>query len=123
MCQGDLDERGGDVACVGGRAVLVGNDAEGVAFASEPQHGFHEVVAVFAKHPCGAQNDGARAGGERGGFAVQLGLPVHALRGGGVGFAVGDFAFAVKYIVGGRCAKTLRRRLGRLRLGGVCRPR
>ena len=102
---GDLDERGGDVACVGGRAELVGNDAERVAFASEPQHGFHEVVAVFAKHPCSAQDDGARAGGERGGFAVQLGLPVHALRGGGVGFAVGGFAFAVKHIVGGDVQK------------------
>ena len=97
----DVQQGGGDVAGIGGGAALVGHDAEAVAFAAEAEHGFHEVVAVFAKHPGGAQDDVARAGGLYGLFAGQLALAVYGLGIGSVGFAVGAFGLAVENVVGG----------------------
>ena len=88
------------MAGIGGGAALVGHDAEAVAFAAEAEHGFHEVVAVFAKHPGGAQDDVARAGGLYGLFAGQLALAVYGLGIGSVGFEVGAFGLAVENVVG-----------------------
>lgn len=98
---GDVQQGGGDVAGIGGGAALVGYDAEAVAFAAEAEHGFHEVVAVFAEHPGGAQDDVARAGGLHGLFAGQFALAVYRLGIGRVGFAVGVFGAAVENVVGG----------------------
>ena len=98
---GDVQQGGGDVAGIGGGAALVGYDAEAVAFAAEAEHGFHKVVAVFAKHPGGAQDDVARAGGLHGLFAGQFALAVYGLGIGGVGFEVGAIGAAVENVVGG----------------------
>ena len=89
------------MAGIGGGAALVGHDAEAVAFAAEAEHGFHEVVAVFAEHPGGAQDDVARAGGLHGLFAGQFALAVYRSGIGSVGFEVGAFGAAVENVVGG----------------------
>ena len=106
------NQRRRDVASVSRAAKLVGNHAQRVAACAQAKHGFHEIIAVFAKHPSGSQDDVARAGCLNGLFASQFAFAVSALRCDWVGFAVGGFAFAVKYIVCGNvqddCANFLR---------------
>ena len=53
----DRKHRLRDVHSGGWTAMLIGHNAQAVAAARKPQHGFQEIVAEQAEYPGGAQDD------------------------------------------------------------------
>ena len=81
--------------------MLVGDDAQAIAFLRELEHGLEKVAAMRAEHPAGAQDHMARAGTRDRLLAAQLGRAIHRERISRVGFGVGGGLFTVKHVVGG----------------------
>ena len=97
----DGNQCGGDVGGRGRRTVLVGHDAQAVAFTSQPQHGFDEVLPVRAEYPRSPHHHGAAAGGQHRLLSRQLACTVYVLRRGWCSFVIRRAARTVKHIISG----------------------
>jgi hypothetical protein len=91
----------GDQAGRRGRAMLIGDHAQGLALPGPLQHGQQEVAAARPIYPGSAQQQVAHAAVADGLLAGQLGGAVHAQWRGGVVFAIGPRRLAIEHIVGG----------------------
>ena len=79
----------GNTGCGGWAALLVRHHRKLLPLAPQPQHGFHEVVAVGTKYPTGPQDQMPGTGISQHLLASQLAGPVHTGRTRGVTFPVG----------------------------------
>ena len=117
----------GEVLGPGGRAVLVGDDADLFALAGEAKDGEQEVFAARAVNPAGAEDHVRCAGGGQGLLAGKLGGAVDAKRAGGGIFDPGLGAVAREDVVGGKmqhgdaeASGFLPENFGRDGVDGVC---
>ncbi len=118
MC-GDL----GDQGCRRGGADLVGNHVELIASGPHPQHRAHEVGAMVAIHPGGAEDEMPAAAGDDGLLACKLAGTVHPQWCGRIVLAIGSAALAIEHVVGRvmhqqriDVGASLRQNVGRMRI-------